>query len=673
MTEAQIQLQNALTTTFLANLAFLSEYDNELYHRVDELSRMIEDGSYQEKYALEFNMQDGDFDIYDILNDKYLYNKNPKKFNDNLVRNTELDIKNTIINIAQYFNIKTDVDIDKSKRFELNTINELNSLTYCDIQEYTKTLNDFLDQKKKRFKKIDKFIFLGTLLGRHIPRIAQKVDAKMYLVLERNLEIFRLSLFTVDYTLLAKKGVVFSVMDNYLEEENRIMKFLNTSVFDNYILKLTTTGINIDKYIDAILTTLSHLNPLTYDYNRKLYIQINRATQYLEEYRTLNFGSIKKKCNILRNTPILYLAAGPSLDDNLEWIKANQNNFFIVTIGSAYKKLINNGIKIDLITTLDEQQLLADIQFDDENVAKIDKNTIILASSITNKEVLNKFKQENLFLYEVFIPFYKNNIAFSGYSIGEVTLDILLHFNAKEIYLIGLDLALNQETGESHSKNASSVLSTLNLNEIQTREVFSESKSLIKVKGNNKDEVFTTPLFYVSIKDTEKKIRISEIKDLKIYNLSNNGAYFEGTIPTNKDDIKLKPINKEINLKSYLEENSNKSLDKDSKKSIKEELDFMDTKIKIILEDIENTDFKNYDEFCEKAISIISIVFENKYFMIYQYLYQYFILYIPYLTYHFNDSKIKNEAKQLNKIKMVFVSQMNKTLDDYIFMVKKVL
>src|SRR5574344_1086360 len=118
--QAQIELQNALTTTFLANLVFLSEYDNELYHRVDELSRMIEDGSYQEKYALEFNMQDGDFDIYDILNDKYLYNKNPKKFNDNLVRNTELDIKNTIINIAQYFNIKTDVDIDKSKRFELN-------------------------------------------------------------------------------------------------------------------------------------------------------------------------------------------------------------------------------------------------------------------------------------------------------------------------------------------------------------------------------------------------------------------------------------------------------------------------------------------------------------------------------------------------------------------------
>ena len=67
MTEAQIQLQNALTTTFLANLAFLSEYDKELYHRVDELSRMIENGTYEEKYHLEFIMEDGDFDIYMML------------------------------------------------------------------------------------------------------------------------------------------------------------------------------------------------------------------------------------------------------------------------------------------------------------------------------------------------------------------------------------------------------------------------------------------------------------------------------------------------------------------------------------------------------------------------------------------------------------------------------
>ena len=49
---------------FFLNLVFLSEYDKDLYHRVDELSRMIENGIYEEKYHLEFIMEDGDFDIW---------------------------------------------------------------------------------------------------------------------------------------------------------------------------------------------------------------------------------------------------------------------------------------------------------------------------------------------------------------------------------------------------------------------------------------------------------------------------------------------------------------------------------------------------------------------------------------------------------------------------------
>ena len=98
MTEAQIQLQNALTTTFLANLAFLSEYDNELYHRVDELSQMIEKGTYKEKYKLDFIEASGDFDVYDVMNDKYLYDKNPKRINNTLIEKVQFDENNSISN-----------------------------------------------------------------------------------------------------------------------------------------------------------------------------------------------------------------------------------------------------------------------------------------------------------------------------------------------------------------------------------------------------------------------------------------------------------------------------------------------------------------------------------------------------------------------------------------------
>ena len=198
MTEAQIQLQNALTTTFLANMAFLSEYDNELYHKVDELSCMIASGSYKEKYELEFITEDGDFDIYDVINDKYLYNRKPKKINSDLIRKSELDTNNSIFNISEYFFLKENAEIDRNNRFNFTDVKELTALTLNDMSEYSNLLKDSLEDKKK-LKRVSKFIFLGTLLGRHIPKIEKKINADLYLVLERNLEIFRLSLFTTDY------------------------------------------------------------------------------------------------------------------------------------------------------------------------------------------------------------------------------------------------------------------------------------------------------------------------------------------------------------------------------------------------------------------------------------------------------------------------------------------
>ena len=229
MTESQTQLQNALTTTFLANLVFLSEYDKDLYYRIDELSRMIENGNYQEKYALDFVLENGNFDIYDIVNDKYLYNKIPNKYNKKLVEKVKFDESNSIFTLESLFSIKTPNHIDFNVRFDVQDLNESNLLTQNDIFAYTSSLKDFLDNKKKRLKEIKKFVFIGTLLGRHIPDIVNKIDADIYLVCERNLEIFRLSLFVVDYTILAKnKGVIFSIMDSVLEEEQKIFNFLTS-------------------------------------------------------------------------------------------------------------------------------------------------------------------------------------------------------------------------------------------------------------------------------------------------------------------------------------------------------------------------------------------------------------------------------------------------------------
>lgn len=678
MEEAQLELQNALTTTFLANLAFLSEYDNELYHRVDELSRMIENGVYKERYALEFNMQDGDFDIYDILNDKYLYNKSPKKFNDNLVRKVDFDEKSSILNVAKHFLYEFQEEVDRKDRFNFEDTELVTAMTFNDTWEYSKITNDFLTNRKRRLKNIKKFIFMGTLLGRHIPRIARKIDAKIYLVLERNLEIFRLSLFTVDYTILAgNDGVIFSIMDDTNDLEKKIMRFLNIGNLENYILKFSTTNINVGEYIDTILRTLTTLDPTSYDYNRRLYIQLNRATKYINNrYKVLLFNKIKEEFSFFRNIPILYLAAGPSLDENIDWIKKNQNKFFIVTIGAAYKKLLTNNIRIDIITSLDESHFLSTMQFDDESVSKISKDTIILSGNMTNEGVLKKFNQENLFLFELHKSINKDNKYFSGYSIGEITLDILLHFNAKDIYLIGLDLALNQETGESHAKGSDSITSSLNLDEEQSRDTFSQVDSVIKVKGNHSEVVFTTPLFFSSIQSANE-ILIGKEEDVNVYNISLHGAYFENTIPIKQNEINTENL-KDIDFgsKTFLSnitKYSIRELTEESKIEIENEINFLKKDILNKIKDISKKDYKNFTLLFQDVMEIPFIINDSMYKSFFQIIVGHFQIVIPYLFYHFNDIKVKNEEKKVRKIRDVFVKQTTNLVNDYIICLKRVL
>ncbi|MGJ0355530.1 6-hydroxymethylpterin diphosphokinase MptE-like protein [Aliarcobacter cryaerophilus] len=675
MTEAQIQLQNALTTTFLANIAFLSEYDNELYHKVDELSCMIASGSYKEKYELEFITEDGDFDIYDVINDKYLYNRKPKKINSDLIRKSELDTNNSIFNISEYFFLKENLEIDRNNRFNFNDLKELIALTLNDMSEYSKLLKDSLEDKKK-LKYINKFIFLGTLLGRHIPKIEKKIDADLYLVLERNLEIFRLSLFTTDYSILAKKGVVFSIMDNDQIEKSKIDFFLDKGFFYNYLIKFSSTTINIDKYIDNFLSILNTKKPTLYDYNRLLYVHINRTTRYIKDgYKTLLLDKIKDKCNIFENIPILYIAAGPSLDENIEWIKENQNKFFIVAIGAIYKRLLDYNICINIIITFDEQEFLNDIQFDDESVSKIGKDTIILASTITNNKILKKLSHKNLFLYEVFSSIYKNNLSVSGFSIGELVLDILIKLNSKNVYLIGLDFSLNQKTGDSHSSDSSSGITKLDLMMEQDREDFNSRESLIKVKGNLLQNVFTTPLFFNSIQSAEVILSYKS-DNMNFFNLSENGAFIKNTIPLKINELNIKEftnipyycINDDFLI--FLNANSLNELSNESILSINNEIFFLKNEISNLLNKIKNTKIFTFDELLKNIYQVYELTYDYK--NINKIIENYFKMITAYLYYHFNDLKLKNENKKVNKVKEIFIYQIENLIIDYITCLKRV-
>lgn len=671
--QAQEQLQNALTTTFLANLAFLCEYDNNLYLKVDELSKMINEGIYKEKYQLEFIETEGDFDIYDHKNKRYLYNKKPKSWNDKIVNSFQLDEKNSILTLEENLYSGRTIGMDMSVKYHLENLKDGNDLTLNQVSEYVNIIKN--DSRKKKLKKLKKVIFLGSLLGRHIHRIATKFESDIYVLAESNLEIFRLSLFVTDYSILARNtGVIFSIMEDSYTFEKKIVNFLQVNPFDNYLIKLSTTDFNIKEYLDSTLSAVLNTKPSSFDYNRILYSFVrNVSLQFNNSNNILLTKRLSDEFTLLNTVPILFIGAGPSLDENIDWIRDNQYKFYIVTIGSSVKKLLLNKIKIDMIFTLDPQyDTLNNIQFDDETVKLLD-NTIIMASIITDNRIINKFKKENIFIYEVFHNFHKENNIYSVSSVGEQSIALLLEMNVKELYLVGLDFALNQDTGNTHSSGTSGItkFDLKKKNIVNNREIYGLRTRTFEVKGNLLKKVYTTGVYSGSIYALNNIF--SDInKDVNIYNLSKHGAAFVNTIPIKQKDIIISnsllcKIDKNKVIKSLLK-NSVRSLPSNEINILENEVKYIKQVMKEEIFRIKEKKFNSYDMFYINVINmlvklttfrdgsdILTIMINNHT----QILFNYFGSY-------FNDVKVKNEDKKVDKIKIIYTRQLEDLLTDYI-------
>lgn len=675
MTEAQIQLQNALTTTFLANLAFLSEYDNELYHRVDELSRMIENGTYKEKYALDFIMEDGDFDIYDIVNDKYLYDKKPKKFN-NVISQINFDTKGSFSIIDPYY-ISSNKFLEDEKLFRDNLFLEKGFLQKKDLDEFREILKeDFSNYKDKKLKKIDKFIFIGTLLGRHIPLILKKTNAKNFFVCERNLEIFRLSLFVTDYSNLARDGrtVIFSIMEKEFIFNAKGNNFLSHDSYQNSVIKYITTDFNVAEYFDQIIDSIVSEQTEGFNYYMLLDNVAKLAFSRINKYKVIQRELIGIDKLFIQNKPILYIGAGPSLNDNIDWIFRNRNRFIIVSMAATCKKLITNGIIPDIVGTLDPQyKVLSDVHFTDEIVEKL-KNSIILASTNTDQRILDKFNQNNLFLYEVLSTINHKSKTENGYSIGEILGAFLIKLRIKNIYLIGLDLALNQESGETHISGyeTSSKFDLENIKSSLEKNSFSVRQDLVKVKGNLNKEVYTTRLFNISLNMFSLSCMTLKNNEQNIFNLSKTGAFINGTHFLDINEFELENIDiidkKELTYKlqkdflslskEYLNNEVLKYLEEEIKYLVKIKKDFMEEEVK----------YKNLDDFLEKYSTLekqllfpeIRMVFSPFIFSFY------FKAVTPYIYYCLNDKNLKKETKIINEVFQTMKKHLSKLIDKYI-------
>jgi len=644
-------IEQQVSENYINNMKFFEDNYFNLWKKLYELSTDIELQRYEEKYALDY--LDGYFDVMQTSSQNYLYADNSQTISTQL---------------SKQVNYKKDSFVFDG--FPLYYQYEKGQKDFTDkvkgLEDIYPLMTYYLDRRNSSNEMVDieKFIFLGVGLGMHILEVDAKIDAEEYFIIEDDLELFRLSLFTTPYYKLKGKTLFFSIADSNEDFNTRFRIFLEDSFFRNKYLKYLHFPAHTTHKINLIKNALASQAFVSFPYKTNLDKYI-RTLSYVNS--GFNFLNLSKRLESTKITskPLLIIASGPSLDNNIEWLRENHSKFLILALSATLKVLFENKIVPDIVTHLDGfKPSIKHLQgFDQKEFLK---DTLAIVGSFTPPEVLTHFTKKNIYIIEDHSTFYHKDFnASAGPCIGSSSIMWSVTMGFEEIYLLGIDLAL-AKSGASHSYTHQLTKKTYETKKDTTiSSNISFRGDTFKIKGNFREKVDTTPLFYVSVLALDNSLKQIKNDSQKIYNL-NDGAYLQNTISLHSKDVDFATFTKqerlqENQLKEFLQPYVKEILDKEDIASLHKRLAFT-KEIKSIVLEYQNRPLASQKEhYLYNLISLALAILkdetrENRNLVT---LYNLYLDYtMPIIFDFFNTKKTKDTKRDIKKIDKMFLKGM---------------
>lgn len=232
-----------------------------------------------------------------------------------------------------------------------------------------------------------------------------------------------------------------------------------------------------------------------------------------------NIGNVKKNIYDIDKAGLkedwIIVAAGPSLDNKLDYIRMNQGKKTIVAVSTVYKKLTDAGIKADFVTSADPQNRTYG-HFD----GLADHSAALILNSTGNWQFGEYYKGDKYLVFgqgEEAVSEYCNNrgikMIATGSTIPTLSIAVAAELGAKNIDLLGLDLAF--PGGHSHASG------TMDLEEIDTNDL-----PLIDSVDGGKVASKQEFIFYKN----ELEKMIAGYPGIRFVNYSDKGAHIQGTL-----------------------------------------------------------------------------------------------------------------------------------------------
>lgn len=637
--------------TYEKNLEYFAKEHKALSNQLLIFNTQLENQNIKAKYDLEY--LDTYFDIKELRSGYYLYSDDSNKISGELASGVNYK--------KDSFTFEGFPIFDYSKEQQKNLIDkEMGAQGLFPIMNYYIENSNRSDEMKS----IHKYMFIGVGLGLHIPLVHKKIKASEYLIVEDDLELFRLSLFTTEYYKLGEKTkLYFSIANDSNQFSQLFLNYLNNSLHENRFLKYSHFPAHSKKKFKDIQNALSTQSFVTFPYKTMLKNYIRPLEYMNDDYNILNLNRHIQN-HLFTSKPVILLAAGPSFRKNIEFIKNNHQKFIIFAVSAVLKTLYQENIKPDIVIHVDGFEASL-VHFNDIDTELFLKDTIAILSPISPPSLRDIFKKEQTFYYQLDTDYIEGYNTISTPCVGSFSLLLSLLFNSIETYVLGLDLALDQKTGATHSSDHS-YNDNIDLSKEELSREMGIRKNLLPINGNFSETVFTTSLFNSSIQSLYIFIPLLKHTHQNIFNLS-EGALLEKCKPLHisKIDIEkytnIDKVQLQIDIKNILIEHSTNKLSIGDTKSIHNRLSNAIKLKKEILKYKNKTSYTDTNTYLKNFYNLISniLLMNDRESMNLTIVCDYFIRYsLPLLTDLLNSKSIKSEKKHLKELDRLIIKEL---------------
>lgn len=211
---------------------------------------------------------------------------------------------------------------------------------------------------------------------------------------------------------------------------------------------------------------------------------------------------------------VVIVAAGPSLDKNVELLKNKKSNMVILSVGTTFRKLIQLGIEIDyMIATDANPRTYGHIRgFEEQQVPMLYLSTTYKGYAMNYQGPKYLICQNGYDRAEELAQKNGWNLYETGGSVSTTALDVCISLGAKSIAFIGLDLAYTDNM--AHASGTSSRVG-----------VGMEDMQQVPAIGGG--TVAASKLFMIYSRWIENRIKKADVT-MPVYDATEGGAIVKG-------------------------------------------------------------------------------------------------------------------------------------------------